>query len=76
MMTHRPFKCKPNCLVSVSIANLYLYLSKRDCLRFAFMDLLQQELNLIEELWNTHMIRPSGAETEWKLLFFFLELAG
>lgn len=33
----------------------------RDCIRFCFMDLLQCELHEINEMWNTHLIRPDRA---------------
>jgi len=29
----------------------------RDCLRFCFMDLLQEELDETQKMWNTHLIR-------------------
>ena len=31
----------------------------RDCLRYAFIALLQRELNDIRRIWNTHLIRKS-----------------
>ena len=31
----------------------------RDCLRFAFMDILQKELDCVKDMWNTHLIRKS-----------------
>ena len=34
-------------------------LGYRDCLRFAFMTILKDELNDIKIMWNTHLIRKS-----------------
>ena len=56
-----------------------MYLSKRDCLRFAFMDLLQEELKQMMDLWNTHVIRSSRAETIGGIpdeSYFFPEVTG
>lgn len=34
-----------------------------DCLRFCFMDIIQQDLDAVRREWNTHRIRPStGAQ--------------
>lgn len=32
----------------------------RECLKFCFMDLLQNELHKVAKLWNTHRIRYSA----------------
>ena len=43
------------------------------------MDLLQEELNQMMDLWNTHVIRSSRAETIGKIpdeLYFFPEVTG
>lgn len=34
-------------------------LRETDCLRFCFMQLLQDNLNSVRSLWNSHRIRPS-----------------
>ncbi|XP_064389966.1 uncharacterized protein LOC135337880 [Halichondria panicea] len=34
-----------------------------DCMTFAFMDLIQSELDNVVQMWNTHLIRRSTAET-------------
>ena len=52
----------------------------RDCLRFCFMHLIQEELDTVVHEWNTHRIRPSkdctipaGIPDE---LFFLPQLQG
>ncbi len=66
-------------MVSITyVSCMYIYTS--DCLRFAFMDLLETELNQIAMEWNTHRMRPTrlshsppGIPDE---LYFIPELAG
>ena len=36
--------------------NVFVCNNNRDCIRFAFMDLLQMELNEVRDSWNTHRI--------------------
>ena len=52
----------------------------RDCLRFTFMHIIQEELMNVAREWNTHRIRPNqcsasvpGIPDE---LFFLPELGG
>ena len=43
------------------------------------MDLLQEELNQMMDLWNTHVIRSSHAKTIGRIpdeLYFFPEVTG
>lgn len=34
-----------------------------DCMRFSFMSLVQEDLNFVRQLWNTHRIRSSHYAT-------------
>ena len=36
-----------------------LFLPYRDCIRLAFMDVLQKELDVTAQSWNNHVIRLS-----------------
>ena len=50
----------------------------RDCLRFAFMDVIQADLNRTMDSWNTHRIRAgvngdNGIPDE---LYFLTEISG
>ena len=55
MMKQTLFTCKV--MITVWFYDIMHYY--RDCLRFAFMKVLQSELNDIRRMWNTHFIRKS-----------------
>ena len=53
---------------------------QRECLRFCFMDLIQDELNRVALEWNLHRIRPStnleSPSGKPDILYFLPELKG
>ena len=53
---------------------------QRGCLRFCFMDLIQDELNRVALEWNLHRIRPStnleSPSGKPDILYFLPELKG
>ena len=55
-------KCKFLCACEYMIL-LYHYMKNphhcRDCIRFAFMGLLQKGLDDVADMWNTHLIRST-----------------
>ena len=37
--------------------DLCAFIHHRDCIRFAFMEVLQEELDEITQSWNTHLLQ-------------------
>ena len=63
-----------------SIMHIYTFviITHRDCLRFAFSDIIQADLNRTMDAWNTHRIRSAvnndgGIPDE---LYFLPEISG
>lgn len=51
----------------------------RDCLKFAFMDIIQADLDEMATTWNSHKIRPntsSGVDGIPDELFYLPEIRG
>ena len=56
MMEVIPFKCK-HVFAKIMMISLNCVELCRDCMTFAFMDLIQSELDNVVQMWNTHLIR-------------------
>jgi len=39
------------------------HLRQTDCLRFCFMSVIRDDLEFVQQIWNTHRIRPSRGAT-------------
>lgn len=61
-----------------SIMHSYIIITHRDCLRFAFTDIIQADLNQTIDAWNTHCIR-SAVNNDNAIpdeLYFLQEISG